>query len=208
MKIRSATLLTAAVLAVAAPAAAQIPKVFFHGVSLFRGTAVEFTVNGFPFRSVATASQPLITTDLTPYFIRGANDLRWEFSGLPEVELPGVFRFRLEKKTVTGNAATVTESFTLERFMEFQVEGDAPATETFFNERYLMKPAGGFRHELRARLAPGAASRAVFDLVRAESRFAPLEAQPSAAALTVGLLRRPAAHAAVAKPPGRPHGGG
>ena len=191
MNIRFATLLTAALLAVAAPAPAQLPRVFFHGISLYDRTGVEFTVNGFPFRSVAAAIQPLITTDLTPYLVRGANDLRWRFTGQPKVEVSGVFRFRLEKKTENGSEVAVAESFTLERFMEFQEEGDAPDTVTFFNERYLVKPAGGFRHELRSRLAPGAASRAVFDLVAPESGLAPLPVQPSEAALTVAVADAP-----------------
>ena len=114
MNTRQATLIIAVLVGCAVSARAQAPRLFFHGVSLYDRAGVEFTVNGFPFRSAAATSQPLITSDLTPYLVRGTNELRWKFSGQPVIDAPGLFRFRLERKT--EGVTAVAEAFTLERF--------------------------------------------------------------------------------------------
>jgi hypothetical protein len=159
---------------VAMPAQAQ--RIFFHGVSIYDRTAAAFSVNGFHFRVVAATDQPLTTADLTPYLIKGPNELKWHFSGQPAAGLPSLFRFRLQRKT--EGIETVAEAFTFERFVEFQQEGEPPNVIDFFAERLLISPVAGFRHELRTRRNAGEASRAVIDLDLPESRLAPLAADP------------------------------
>jgi hypothetical protein len=117
--------------------------------------------------------------------VQGANTVKWKFSGQPTAEVPAVFRFRLEK--VTEGVTEVADLITVERSLEFQQEGDEANVVTFFAERLVVKPATDFRHELRTRLTPGKASKAVIDLTAPESRLSPLPAEPGEVTLNVAL---------------------
>jgi hypothetical protein len=191
MKTRT-SLLLAAMLLFAALAPARAQRVFHHGVLLHDHTAATFTVNGFPFRPVAATEQPLTTIDLTSYLMQGSNRLKWTFSGQPTATDPALFRFRLEKKT--ENVAGASNVFTIERALEFQQEGEAPNVATFFSERLLVQPTTDFRHELRARLTPGKASRFFVDLSAPESRISPLPAEPAELTVVATLADLPLAN--------------
>lgn len=151
-------------------------QVFYHAVSIYDHTSAKVTVNGFPIANVTSNKQPLITTDLTPYLVQGANDVAWKFTGQPSVDTPAQLRFRIEKKI--EDVETVVEKFTIERMVERRDSGVAPDVVTQFDEVVLVKPVDSFMHELRSRVLPGRATRYVIDFTTDESRLTSLPAGP------------------------------
>jgi len=161
------------------------PRLFFHGTSLYDHTGVEFVLNGFHFRAVSPTNQPLTTADLTAYLRIGSNEFKWYFSGQPTATNSASFRFRLDRKT--EGVATVAEAFAIERSFELQQEGPDTNIITFLLERLSVKPASGFRHELRSRLAAGQATKTLIDLDLPRSTLQPLAVQPAETSVKANL---------------------
>jgi hypothetical protein len=148
----------------------------YQSVSIYDHTTSNVVVNGYPIANVNATRQPLITADLTPYLVQGTNEIVWKFTGQPNLDAPAQLRFRLERKI--ADVETVVEKFTIERMMERKDGGTAPDVVTQFDEVVLVKPSGGFMHELRSRVLPGRATRCLIDFITEESHLASLPADP------------------------------